>query len=136
MKKCTSFAEQKGTMDIQGNCVILAIFSSAVIHLQNRFSDSFNLFCSGDKRLLSESLGNEVDFRYIMNVSPNILAKLRHSFLDERALATMTLRSSGHWKTLVHFFACKKKRPENVFLTIIVNYQKIIQKKLCHPIQQ
>ena len=36
---------------------------------------SFKLFCSVDKRLFHSSLGNEVDFMDIMNVSPNILAK-------------------------------------------------------------
>ena len=36
---------------------------------------SFKLFCLGDKRLLSEFLGNEVDFRDIMNIFANILAK-------------------------------------------------------------
>ena len=34
-------------------------------------------------------------------------------------------------------FCLRKKRPENVFLTLIVNYRKIVQKnKLCHPKQQ
>ena len=36
---------------------------------------SFKLFCSVDKRLFHSSLGSEVDFRDIMNFSPNILAK-------------------------------------------------------------
>ena len=88
------------------------------------------------------SLGNEVDFRDIMNFSPNISAKnqnfkkLRHGFVDERALITTTLISSCHWKTLVPF-CLRKKRPENAFLTLIVNYRKIVQKnKLCHPKQQ
>ena len=63
---------------------------------------SFKLFCSG-------FLGNEVDFRDIMNISPNILAKnknfkkLRHSFVGERALITMTLICPCHWKTLALF---------------------------------
>ena len=39
----------------------------------------------------------------------------------------MTLISSCHWKTLVPF-CLRKKRPENAFLTLIVNYRKIIQK--------
>ena len=44
-----------------------------------------------------------------MNVFRNILAKnqnfkkLRHSFVDERALKTTTLISSCHWKTLLPF---------------------------------
>ena len=73
-----------------------------------------------------------------MNVSPNILAKnyifkeLRHGFVDERALITTTLISSCHWKTLVPF-CLQKKRPENAFLTVTVNYRKIVQKnKSCH----
>ena len=92
---------------------------------------SFNLFCSGDKRLLSE-----VDFRDIMNVSPNILAlaknknfkNLRHGFVDERALITMTLISSCHWETLLPF-CLRKKRAKNAFLALIVNYHKIAPKK-------
>ena len=97
---------------------------------------SFNLFCAGDKRLLSE-----VDFTDMMNVSPNILAKnqnfkkLRQGFVDERAMITITLISSCHWKTLVPFYL-QKKRPENVFSTLTVNYCKIVQKnKLCHSKQ-
>ena len=47
-----------------------------------------------------------------------------------------------HWylpvtgKTLVPFFL-QKKRPEKVFLTLTVNYRKIVKKnKLCHSEQQ
>ena len=60
----------------------------------------------------------------------------RHGFVDERAMITLTLISSCHWKTLVP--SClRKKRPENAYLTLIVNYRKIEQKnKLCHPKQQ
>ena len=54
----------------------------------------------------------------------------------ERALITMTLTSSCHWKTFAPFYL-QKKRPENAFLTLIVNYGKIVQKnKLCQPKQQ
>ena len=94
------------------------------------------------KGFYQSSLGNEVDFRDIMNVSPNILAKnwnfkkLRHGLVDERALITTTLISSCHWKTLVSF-CLWKKRPENAFLTLIVTYRKIGQKnKLCPPEQR
>ena len=83
------------------------------------------------KGFYHSSLGNEVDFRDIMNIFPNMLAKnkdfnkLRHGFVDERALILTTLISSCHWKTLV---------PENAFLTPIVNYCKIAHKnKLCRP---
>ena len=103
---------------------------------------SLKFFCSGDKRLLSEFHRKWGWFRDIINVSPNILAKnwnfkkLRHSFVDERALITTTLISSCHWKTLVPF-CLRKKIPENAFLTLIVNYHKIVQKnKLCHSKHQ
>ena len=61
---------------------------------------------------------------------------MRHSFVDERALITTTLISSFHWETLVP--SClRKKRPEDAFLTLIVNYRKIVQtKKLCCSKQQ
>ena len=69
-----------------------------------------------------------------MNVSLNILnknynfRKLRHCFVDERALIITTLISSCHWKSLVPF-CLQKKRPENTFLTLIVNYQKKTKNK-------
>ena len=77
-----------------------------------------------------------------MNVSPNYLAKnqnfkkLRHGFVDERALIAAKLISSCHWKILVPF-RLRKKRPEKAFLTLIVNYCKIVQKnKKCYSKQQ
>ena len=79
---------------------------------------SLNLFCSGDKRLLSETLGNVVDFTDIMNVFPNILENFKNltqGFVDEIAMMTMTLTSSCYWKkTLVPFFL-QKKRLEKTF---------------------
>ena len=102
----------------------------------------FNFFCSGIKGFYQSSLGNEVEFTDIMNVSPNILnkkqhfKKLRHSFVGEGAMITMTLISSCHWKTLIPF-CLQKKRPENAFLTLTWNYRKIVRKnKLCHSKQQ
>ena len=62
--------------------------------------------------------------------------ELRHSFVDERAMIKTTLMSSSHWETLAPF-CLRKKRPENVLLTLTVNYRKIVQKnKLCHSKQQ
>ena len=75
-----------------------------------------NCFVREVKGFYQSSLGNEVDFRDIMNVSPNILAKnwnfkkLRHGFVDERALITKTLISFCHWKILVPFCLRKKRR--------------------------
>ena len=77
-----------------------------------------------------------------MNVSANILGKnqnfkkVRHGFVDERVMITTTLISSCHWKTLVPF-CLRKKRLENAFLALTVNYRKIVQKnKLYYPKQQ
>ena len=124
---------------------VSALSSSTVFRLQKpclRFL--LNCFAGeiGEKGFYRSSLGNEVDFRDIMNVSPIILAKnsifkkLRHGFVDERALITTTLISSCHWKTLA-LFCLRKKRPENALLTLIVNYFKIVQKsKLCYSKQQ
>ena len=94
------------------------------------------------KGFYHSSLENDADFMDKMNVSPNILAKnqnfkkQRDGFVDEKALITTTLISSCHWKTLVPF-CLRKKRPENAFLTLTVNYRKIVQKnKLYHSKQQ
>ena len=63
----------KGTF---GGTFILALSSSAVFGLQNCVSDFFCIVLfEGIKGFYQSSLGNEVDFRDIMNVSPNILAK-------------------------------------------------------------
>ena len=56
--------------------------------------------------------------------------------MDERAVITTTSISSCHWKTLVPI-CLRKERPENAFLTLTVNYRKIVQQnKLCHSIQE
>ena len=81
-----------------------------------------NCFVRDIKDFYQSSLGNEVVFRDIANVSPNILAKnqnfkkLRHSFADERGLITTTLISCCHWKTLVPF-CLRKIKPETHFNT-------------------
>ena len=114
MKKCTSFENQKGTRYIRENIyfgiTIFSCLSSTKACLR------FLLNCSVReiKVFYQSSLGNQVDFRDIMNVSPNILAKnqnfrkVRHGFVDERALITTTLISSCHWKPL-HLFVCERK---------------------------
>ena len=67
------------------------------------------------------SLGNEIDFTDIMNVSPNILTKnenfkkLKHGFVDERTMTTMTIASFCHWKTLVPFCLQKKIPEKSIF---------------------
>ena len=64
------------------------------------------------------------------------ISKTENGFVDERAQITTTLISSCHWKTLVPF-CLRKKIPQNVFLTLIMNYRNVVKKnKLCHPKQQ
>ena len=125
--------KRRNVQGIFGETFILALPSSVVFRLQIVSQISFNLFCSGDKRFYQSSLGNEVDFRDIINVSPSILA--RHGFADKRALLTTTLTSSCHSKTLVPF-CTRKNRPEKAFLTLTMIYHKIVQKdKIFHSKQ-
>ena len=79
-----------------------------------------NFFVREIKDFYWSSLVNEVDFKDV----------------DERALITTTLISFCDCKTLVPF-SLRKKRPENGFLTLIVNYYKIVEKKkLCRSKHQ
>ena len=142
MKKCTSLEEQKGTRYIRGNvCFGIIVFSCLST---TKPCVRFILICFAREieGFYQSSLGNEVDFRDVMNVSPNILAKnwnfkkLRHAFVYERALKTTPLISASHWKILVPF-CLRKKRPENPFFILTVNYHKVLQKnKLRHPKEQ
>ena len=133
-EKFTSLQEQKDTRYIPRNVYFSIIIFSCL--------SSTKTCLKPVKGFYQSSLGNKIDFRDIMNVSPNFLAKnwnfkkLRHIFVDERAMITTKLISPCHWKTLVPFCS-QKKRPENAFLTLMLNYCKIVQKnKLCHPKQQ
>ena len=102
MKKCTRFEEQKGKRYVRGNVycgiIIFSCFSSTKPCLR------FLLICFARKikGFYQSSLGNEFDFRDIMNVSPNILAKKfqnfkkrRQCFIDKRAQITMTLTDNN-----------------------------------------
>ena len=141
MKKCASFEEQKGTRYIRENFYFGIIIFSCLSSTKPCLRCPLNCFVREIKGFYQSSFGNEVDFTDIMNVSPNILAKnqnfkkLRQAFVDKRAVITTTLTSFCHRKTLVPF-CLQKKSPENAFLTLTVNYRKIIQKiKLCHSKQ-
>ena len=113
--------KNKKVQRIFGKRFILALLSPAVFRLQTISQISFKLFLKG---LYQSFLENEVDFRDIMNASPNTLAKkLRHGFVDERALITRILISSCHWKTLVPC-CLKKERPENVYWIIAKSYRR------------
>ena len=142
LKKCTSFEEQKGARYIQKNVYFNIIIFICLSSTKSCLRFLLNCFFWEIKGFHQSSLGNEVDFRAIMNLSPNILAKnpnfknLRHGFVDERTLMPTTIISSCHWKTFVPF-RLQKERPENPFLKLIVNSCKILQKnKLCHSKQQ
>ena len=141
MKKCTSFEKQKSTRYIPGNVCFVTIIFSCLSSTKLCLRFLLTCFAWETKGFYQSYSGNKVDFRDIINVFPNILAKilnfkkLRHDFVDERTLITTTLISSCHWKTLVPF-CLRKKRPGNVFLTL-VTYCKIARKnKLYHPKQQ
>ena len=135
MKKCTSFEEKKVTRYIRKNLYFCIIIFSCLSSTRLCLRFPFNCFVRKIKGFYQSSLGNKVDFRDIMNVSPNILdinwnfKKLRHGFINERALIIMTLISSCHWKTVI-LFCLRNKRPENAFLTLIVNYRKSYKKQI------
>ena len=142
LKKCTNFEEQKGTRYTWRNVYSGIIVFCCLLSAKSCLRFLLNCFVREIKRFYRSSFGNQVDFRDIINVSLNILVKnqnlkkLRHDFPDERAMIKTTLISFCHWKTLVPF-CLRKKRPENVLLTLTVNYPKILQKnKLCHSKQQ
>ena len=142
MKKCNNFEEKKGTSYIWEKVYFGIIIFSCLSSAKACLRFLLNCFVREVKVFLQSSLGNEVDFRDTMNFSPNTLAKnenfkkMRHGFINERVLITTKLISSCHWKTLVTF-CLRKKIPENVLLTLIVNYRKIVQKnKLCYSKQQ
>ena len=136
------FEEQKGTRYIQENLYLSSIFFSCLSSTKPCLRFLVNCFVREIKGFHQSSLGNEADFSDTMNASPNVLGKnsnfrkLRHGFVDKIELITTILISPCYWKTLVPF-CLRKKRPENAFLTRIVNYRKIVQKnKLCHSKQQ
>ena len=140
LKKCTNFEEQKGTRYIRGNVYIgIIVFSCFLLKPCLRFH--LNCFAREIKGFYQSSFGNEVDFRDIVNVSPNIFAKkwnfkkLRPRFVDERGMIKTTSISSCHWKTFVPF-CLRKKRPEDALLTFKVNYGKIVQKNKFNHLKQ
>ena len=138
MKKCTSFEEQKGTRYIRGSVYFGIIVFSSLSSTKPCLRLLLICFAREIKGFYQSFLGNEVDFRDIMNVFPNILTKnsnfkkLRQAFVDEGAVIITTLISSCHWKTLVPF-CLRKKILENEFLTLIIIANSY--RKTNYPIQ-
>ena len=100
---------------------------------------SFNLFWSGDRRLLSEFLRKWGWFQGHNERFPKYLGwKLKFRKTEIRFCRQKDTDSNS-----INFvlslenpctFLLAKKRPENVFLTMVVNHRKIEQKnKLCYP---
>ena len=75
LKKCTTFEEQKGTMYICGNVYFSIVFFTCLS--STKLCLRFALICF-DREIegFYQSSVNEVDFTEIMNVFPNILAKI------------------------------------------------------------
>ena len=75
LKKWTDFEVQNGTCYIRGSfyfgIIVFSFLSSSKLCLR------FSLICFTQeiKGFYQNSLGNEIDFMHIMNVSSNILAK-------------------------------------------------------------
>ena len=75
LKKCTTFEEQKGTRYIRGNVYFGIIVFSCLSSTKPCLRFLLICFDREIKGFYQSSLGNEVDFTDIMNISPNILAK-------------------------------------------------------------
>ena len=75
LKKCASFEEQKRTRYLRGNVYFGIIVFSCLLSTKPCLRFLLICFDQEIKGFYQSSLGNEVDFTDIMNVSPNILAK-------------------------------------------------------------
>ena len=75
LKKYTTFEEQKGTRYICGNVYFGIIVFSCLLSTKPCLRFLLICFDQEIKGFYQSSLGNEVDFMDIMNVSPNILAE-------------------------------------------------------------
>ena len=110
----TKVDKQKGTSCIWGNVYFGIIVFSCLLSTKPCLRFLLICFAREIKGFYQTSFGKEVNFRDIMNISPNILArnknfkKLRHGFVDEKAQITTILKFSCNWKTFVSF-ACEKK---------------------------
>ena len=132
------FCKSKKVQCIFWETFISALLSSAVFRLRNCRRFLVNCFAREIKGFYRSSLGNEIDFMDVMKVSPNILDKnFKKTETRFRRWTSTDNNDINIFLSLENPFYLWKKRPENAFLALIVNYRKIVQKsKLCHSKQQ
>ena len=75
LKKCNSFEEQKAARYNRGNVFFGIIIFSCLSSTNPFLRFLLNCFAREIEGFYQSSLGNEVDFTDIMNVSPKISAK-------------------------------------------------------------
>ena len=128
LKKCTSFEDQKGTSYIWGNVHFGIVFSCLSSTKQ----------CL---RFLSNYLVWEIK-DFLGNVPSEFLRKWcwfqghNECFVDERAMKTMTLICSCHWKTLIPLWKtlllAKEKAWKHIFNTNSELLKNCTKNKLSH----
>ena len=135
MKKCTSFEEQKGTRYIWENVYFGIIIFSCLSSTKACLRFLLNCFIREIKGFYQTFLGNEVDFRDIMNISSNKIKISKNWYTSCRWKSTdnndinILLSLENPWTFLL--------AKEKTWKCIIVNYRKIVQKnKLCHSKQR
>ena len=135
LKKCSSFERAK-RYKIYSRKRLLWYYRLQLSFVYKTVSQIYsNLLCSGDKSLLSEFFRKWGWFHGHNERLPKYLCqklklqKLRHAFVDERAMILMTPISSCHWKTLLPF-CLRKKRLEDAFLTLTVNHLLCTEKQI------
>ena len=77
LKKCNRFEEQKRRRYIR-------VCFGIIVFVYKSVSQIFGEI----KGFYQSTSGNDVDFADIINISSNILAKLRHGFVDEKVFFT------------------------------------------------
>ena len=134
--------KNKKVKGIFGEKFILGL-SSAVFLLQNCVSLIFILFCFGReiKGFYQSSLENEVDFRDIMNVSPNILDKIKISktetwFCRWKSTDNNNINIFLPLENPCTFLLAKGKTWKRIFYINSELSQNRTKNKLCHPKQQ
>ena len=103
MKKCTSFEEQKGAKYIRGNVYFGIIIFNCLLSTKACLRFILICFARELEGFYRNSLRYEVDFRDIINVSPNILAKYSNFKKGETRFC--------RWK-------CTDKNDINIFLPL------------------